>query len=129
MFESEVEARENQFVAEADLVVAVLGERENFLLIDLSGGQTDRATFDAAMAEGKARGFFLCGFLRRAKDGTPGVLCVDPRGVTTMSLAAMSWVLSNAEHFRSAPIQTGDWFAWASCLYAAPDTRTDYGPN
>lgn len=125
----DVEAREDQFVSDADLAVAVLGAGEQYLFIDLSGGHSDRAAFDASVAEGKARGFIHCGFLRRAKDGTPGVLCVDPRGVLTMSFAAMSWVLSNAEHFRSAPVQTGDFPGWASRLHALPDARTDYGPN
>jgi hypothetical protein len=130
MSESEVVAREDQFLAEADLAVAVLGAFENFIFIDVSSPYGDRATFDAAVAEGKARGFFICGYLR-AKDGEPGVMCTDPRGVITMSLAAMAWVQVPpvADYFRQAArVKTGDWDEWAERLYAAPDTRTQW-PN
>lgn len=124
----EVDARENQFVADADLAVAVLGAGEQYLFIDLSGGYSDRTAFDASVAEAKARGFIHCGYLR-VKVGVPEALCADPRGSLTMTFAACTWIRSIADYFRPAPVQTGDSLEWLSRLYAVPDIRTDYGPN
>lgn len=124
----EVEEREAQFVADADLAVAVLGAGEQYLYIDLSEGLSNRAAFDASVSEAKARGFIHCGFLR-AKAGVPEALCADPRGILTMTYAACTWIRSIADYFRPAPVQTGDSVEWLSRLYAVPDTRTDYGPN
>jgi hypothetical protein len=127
MFEVEVAERELRFVEDADLVVACLGAGAHFILIDMSGGYSDRAKFEASVAQSKARGFVHCGYLR-VKAGTPDALCYDPRGMLTLVVAGMAWMRSLEGDFRASAVQPGEWDRFINNLHALPDTRTQW-PN
>ncbi len=126
MFDVE-EAREWQWLEDSDLAVAVLGLREQHTFIDLSG-PIDRAEFDAAVADAKARGYLHCGYLR-VKAGVPGVLCADPRGVFTMALAGMAWAYSMADYIRQEAFRAGEWDRFITGLHSLPDPRGTQWPN
>lgn len=115
-----MDAADLAFVSDEGTAFAVLGKREDFILVSLGGAEP----LQPAITEANGNGFSFCGVVARV-NGAPmaAIEPGDPMHIYTMAFAGAAYARRIAEEIKARAAQRDGTVDWCRALYALPDDR------